>query len=417
MIASRDEVVVGTTAQRTRVLLVDDDEGIRLLLARILAHGGFSVDQADCVAAARRRLAERTPELVILDVNMPQESGHVLLAELAPAAPDTIVVMVTAGDDVEGAVAAMKAGAYDYLRKPFTVESAEVAVQRALERRELELENRLHRTRLEDLVADRTRELRQAAQRLFDTQAAIIWMACSMAEWRDEQTGAHLDRMAAYCSVLVHNLPEKVRAAHAIDHQWAESLAANAPLHDIGKVAISDSILLKPGPLTPAEYEVMKRHTDFGCEMLEAVRGRLAHETIPLLDQAIEICAAHHEKYDGTGYPAGLEAEAIPLSARIAALADVYDATTSVRPYRSEPLAHEVVCEMICRERGRAFDPAVVDAFVVAEEQIVAVHERLQDRRGALDLDHPRECKLARTEALPGASALSRRPRCASAAG
>ncbi len=417
MVVPCDELVSQPEAPHMRVLIVDDDEGIRLLLARILAHTGFSVDQADCVAAARRRLAGQRPELVMLDVNMPQESGHVLLAELASAAPDTIVVMVTAGDDLEGAVAAMRAGAYDYLYKPFTVESVEVTVQRALERRELELENRAHRTRLEDLVADSTRELRQAAQRLFDTQAAIIWMACSMAEWRDEQTGAHLDRMAAYCSVLVHNLPETVRAAHEIDHQWAESLAASAPLHDIGKVAIPDSILLKPGPLTPAEYEVMKRHTDFGCEMLEAVRGRLAHETIPLLDQAIEICGAHHEKYDGTGYPKGLAAEAIPLTARIAALADVYDATTSVRPYRSEPLAHEVVYEMICRERGRAFDPTVVDAFVAAEEQIVAVHERLLDRGGPRDLNHPRECKFVRTEALPGASALSRRPRCASAAG
>jgi putative two-component system response regulator len=297
--------------------------------------------------------------------------------------------MVTAGDDVEAAVAAMKTGAYDYLRKPFSVDAVEMAVRRALDRRRLELENRAHRTELEALVHERTREVRRVARRLAETQAAIIWIACSLAESRDGQTGAHLDRMAAYCRVLALTLPASVRARHGTEEDFADRLAESAPLHDIGKVAIPDSILLKRGRLTGEEWDIMRRHPSLGCEILETVRRRLAPEGIPLLDLAVEICAAHHERYDGSGYPEGLAGEAIPLAARIAALADFYDATTSPRAYRPVAFPHEQVREMICRERGGAFDPVVVDAFLAAEPEFIAAGARLRDIGNVFRHLHP----------------------------
>jgi len=370
----------GLQAPHVRALVVDDDDGIREVLARILQYRKYHVKQAASVAAARAALAEEPFDLVTLDVNMPGESGYALLDELAPRAPDTVVVMVTAGSDVDAAVAAMKTGAYDYLRKPFTVETVEMAIRRALERRELELENRTYRTHLEELVEERTGELRLAARRLAKTQTAIIRMACSMAESRDGQTGAHLDRMAAYCRVLVRHLPERVRAEHSLDARWTEDLAESAPLHDIGKVGIPDSILLKPGPLTPGEYEIMKRHAALGCEILETVRSRLDEESVRLLDVAIEVCGAHHERYNGTGYPSGMQGEEIPFSARVAALADFYDATTSPRVYRPAALGHGSVRDLVCQESGGAFDPAVVQAFLSGEDGILAARESLRDR-------------------------------------
>jgi len=374
------ELAKGPQAARVRALVVDDDDGVREVLVRILRYQEYHVEQAASVAAARAVLADQPFDLVTLDVNMPQESGYALLDELAPRAPDTVVVMVTAASDVDAAVAAMKTGAYDYLRKPFTVETVEMAVRRALERRDLERENRAYRTHLEELVEERTGELRLAARRLAKTQTAIIRMACSMAESRDGQTGAHLDRMAAYCRVLVRHLPERVRAKHSLDARWTEDLAESAPLHDIGKVGIPDSILLKPGPLSPGEYEIMKRHAALGCEILETVRSRLYPESVPLLDVALEICGAHHEKFNGTGYPAGLQGDQVPFSARIAALADFYDATSSPRVYRLEGLGHEDVRDLVCQESGGAFDPAVVQAFLSGEDEILAARESLRDR-------------------------------------
>jgi cyclic di-GMP phosphodiesterase len=368
-----------------RALVVDDDEGIQLVLRRILQAAGMAVDRAWSVGEARTLLAARPSDLVLLDINMPRESGHVLLGELARLAPDTIVLMVTAEEDLDQALSAMRAGAYDYIRKPFTIEAVEVAIGRALERRSLELENRAHRTKLEELVAERTGELQRALDQLGETQSAIIRMACSLAESRDGETGAHLDRMAAYCRVLVTGLPHDVREANEADQAWADALADAAPLHDIGKVGIPDSILLKPGPLTPEERALMQRHAVIGAEILATVRRRLQSERVPVLDMGIEVCAAHHERFDGTGYPAGLRGERIPLSARVAALADFYDATTAPRIYRPEALSHARACEQIGQEKGRAFDPVIVDAFLTSEMDLLQVRRELEDRSERLD--------------------------------
>jgi putative two-component system response regulator len=371
-----------------RVLVVDDQEPVRTVLGRILKGVGYLVAEADSVSAARRELSRSSVEVILLDLTMPKESGLVLLEEVAPAAPDTTVIVVSGTDDVESAVQAMKDGAYDYLTKPFSSDTVLLALRRALERRRLEIENRDYRLHLEDLVRDRTRRLREVARRLADTQAAIVWVACSLAESRDANTGAHLDRMATYCRSLALSLPEKVKREHGVDEQYADHLFQSAPLHDIGKVAIPDSILLKPGPLSPCEYEVIKRHPVVGREILEAVRGRLSPESAPALDLGIDICIGHHERFDGTGYPAGLKRAEIPLGARIAALADVYDATTSSRPYRPIAFTHEQARALIVSECGRAFDPAAVDAFLLVESEIRDVAERLRDDP-AIWAEHP----------------------------
>ncbi len=364
---------------KVRVLVVDDQRAIRMVLRRIIQPHSTAVAEADSVAAAREELAKADFDVVFLDMKMPGEDGFVLLKELGPSAPETVVVVVSGADEVSLAVDAMKHGAYDYLSKPFASETVVLALNRALDRRQLEIENRNYRLHLEELVRDRTRKLRELAHRLADTQAAIVWVACSLAESRDANTGAHVDRMAEYCRELAVHLPERVKQEYGVDEEYAAHLAESAPLHDIGKVAIPDSILLKPGPLTPSEYDVIKRHPVLGCEILEAVRSRLAPEAAPALDLGIAVCAAHHERFDGTGYPKQLGGRDIPLGARIAALADVYDATTSSRPYRPVAFSHEQARALVVSERGRAFDPAVVDAFLLAEDNIRAIAEHLRD--------------------------------------
>ncbi len=370
------------------VLVVDDQPPVRIVLRQILEREGYRVEEADSVPAARTELSKSSFEVILLDMAMPGESGLVLLGEVVPSAPDTITIVVSANEDVELAVTAMKDGAYDYLTKPFTTDTVLVALRRALERRRLEIENRDYRLHLEDLVRDRTKKLRELAVRLADTQAAIVWVACSLAESRDANTGAHLDRMATYCRLLALSLPERVKREHEVGEQYAEHLFRSAPLHDIGKVAIPDSILLKPAPLSPCEYEVIKRHPLVGREILQAVRDRVSAESAPALDLGIEICVGHHERFDGTGYPSKLQGFAIPLGARIAALADVYDATTSSRPYRPIAFTHEQARALIVSECSRAFDPAVVDAFLLAERDIRDVAERLRDDP-AIWAEHP----------------------------
>lgn len=380
-----------------RVLVVDDQRPVRMVLRQILKGEGYPVEEADSVSAARTELSKSPFQVVLLDMAMPGENGLVLLEEVAGSAPELITIVVSATDDVELAVAAMKQGAYDYLTKPFTTDTVLVALRRAMERRRLEIENRDYRLHLEALVRDRTRKLRELAVRLADTQAAIVWVACSLAESRDATTGAHLDRMAMYCRLLALSLPERVKREHGVSEQYAEHLYQSAPLHDIGKVAIPDSILLKPGLLSPCEYEVIKGHPTVGREILQAVRDRVSAESAPALDLGIEICLGHHERFDGTGYPSRAKGAEIPLGARIAALADVYDATTSSRPYRPIAFTHEQARALIVSECGRAFDPAVVDAFLLAESGIRDVAERLRDDPTAW-ANHP----AARSRDIPG---------------
>jgi putative two-component system response regulator len=214
-------------------------------------------------------------------------------------------------------------------------------------------------------------------ERLDDTGAAIKRVVCALAEIRDAETGAHLRRMGVYARELARALPASVREAHRVDHAYVDRLHEAAPLHDIGKIGVPDQILLKRGPLTDDERCTMRQHSAIGRAILQTAGAQTESQSVPLLQVGMEICESHHERWDGAGYPHGIRGTEIPLSARIVAVADVYDALATSRPYRAEAFAHETVCEMIVEERGGAFDPDVVDAFIVCEASLGVISQGL----------------------------------------
>jgi putative two-component system response regulator len=364
----RDDAAL--TGVAARVLVVDDDPAIRFLVGSLLRDAGYDSQQADCVAGARQRLAESSFDLLLLDLNMPGENGLALLGELGPHMPATAVVVVTANADAPHAVAALKAGAYDYVCKPFGEAELLGAVRTALDRRLRALHEQADREAQARVVVERTEHLSAALARLRGTQGAIRRLACSLAEIRDAETGAHLERMSGYARLLSTHAPCAFRARHGIDDDFAERLAEAAPLHDIGKIGIPDRVLLKPGPLTADEWDLMRRHPGLGRRILENAAGAGGFDDWPVLSVASVICGAHHERYDGSGYPDGLRGEQIPVAARIIAVADVYDALATPRPYRPTAFAPDVVCGMIKVESGWAFDPDVVAGLLNAQDAL-----------------------------------------------
>ena len=367
-----------------RVLIVDDDDNLRDLVSAGLEAFGCVCREAESVAKAREALARealaREPfDIVMLDVAMPGETGDVLLKELAPKAPETVVIMMTAESDIETAVSFLRDGAYDFLSKPFSLAYLRQIVGQAQKRRRLEIENREYRIGLEDLVEQQTAAFKVTMQDLLRTRQALIQGLCGLAEFRDDETGRHLERMSEYTVLLARRLAAKSQYAKVLTPAFIESLHEAAPLHDIGKVGIPDRILLKAGKLTSDEYEEMKRHTRIGADSVRLVINRVGESSGQLLRIAAEICEHHHERWDGGGYPDGLSSEAIPIAARIATLADFYDATTFPRVYRPYAIPHEEVKRMVLEARGTIFCPDVVDAFLEVEAEALVIKKRMSE--------------------------------------
>ena len=309
-----------------RILVVDDEEQIRTLLARILTAHGHDCASASGPAEARRLLSASSFALVLSDVNMPGESGLDFAQEVLADYPDTAVVMVTGADARHDAETALANGAYAYMLKPFKPNELAINVANALRRRTLEIENREHRSRLEQTVLERTAALRDTITQLESSESELrrlreetIRRLAWAAEFRSNETGQHILRVSLYCTLLS-------RLA-GLDAEQTEMIRIASPMHDVGKIGIPDRILLKPGALTPEERTVMEAHTEMGHRIL-------AGSGVELLDLAAELALTHHERMDGQGYPRGLEGEEIPLQGRIAAIADVFDALTSDRVYR-----------------------------------------------------------------------------------
>jgi putative two-component system response regulator len=374
-----DKVCLTPLGDPRRALIVDDDAGARRSLAMLLKHAGLQTAEVDSVAAARERLGESSFDIVLLDLNLPGEPGLILLSELAPRAPEVAVIVVSANANAAQAVAALKQGAYDYVCKPYQVGALLEAVEQALRRRDEERQRRSFDEELAWLVEERTKNLHDALDRLHDAESSIKRVACALAEIRDAETGSHLKRIAVYARELALALPEAFKAQHGIDFDFVSLLVEAAPLHDIGKIAVPDHILMKQGPLTPQEHEIMRQHPVTGQRILQAAGSGAQAAGASLVRMGCEICVAHHERYDGTGYPCGLEGEAIPAAARIIAVADVYDALATPRLYRPQALEHRVVRHMIVAERNQMFDPDVVDAFLSADKQMARAAQRIRD--------------------------------------
>lgn len=320
-----------------RVLCVDDDEQVRTLIQRVVLDAGYECQGAGSVEGARELLAKEEFSVVLCDIGLPGSSGLDLLGELGRTHPDIATVMVTGHDHVGIVDAALKLGAYGYITKPFTPTDLMI-----------DISNALHRRRLE-------RERREAAESALQRAYALTLSRLSRAvEYHDGATGAHLERVGDYAAGIA--------TALGLPETQVQLLGLAAPLHDIGKIAVGDRILRKTGMLTDAERTLMKQHTEIGRDLLGGSGS-------DLLELAATIAWTHHERWDGSGYPRQLKGEEIPLVGRIVAVADVFDALSSDRPYRPK-LTMEEAKAWIGEGAGQAFDPKVVEAFVRSMEPV-----------------------------------------------
>src|SRR5262244_212820 len=343
-----------------RILVVDDEEPIREIISSMLSAAGYKTRQASSGMEALATLnANGEFELVLSDLMMAELDGIALLERSKEKYPDMPVVMVTAVHDISVALAAIRNGAYDYLLKPFEREQLLATVRRALENRRLKLENQRYQNHLEQMVADRTDKLQRALaelqkamgnlERSYDITLEALGDALDL---KDAETEGHSKRVTAFTIAIAR--------AMGLSGDKIRVIARGAFLHDIGKMAIPDSILRKPGALTIEETQIMREHCFRGYQMLKK---------IPFLAEASEIVYAHQERYDGTGYPRGLRGEDIPLGARIFSVADTLDAMTSDRPYRAAQTI-AAAREEIIRFSGRQFDPEVVRVFLQMPDTI-----------------------------------------------
>jgi len=337
---------------KEKVLVVDDEEAIREVVSTLLESQGYR-----CTVCMNGRLGleafrKDSFDLVLSDIVMPEMDGLKLLGELRREDPDVPVIMVTAMHDIAIALEAIRAGAYDYILKPFEKDQLHLSVRRALEHRQLVMENRTYQSDLEHLVAERTQQLSIALQDLEQSYDYTLEALGGALDAKDAETEGHCQRVTAFTITIAK--------AMGVDKGLLRHIARGAFLHDIGKMGIPDSILTKPGPLTTEEREIMRRHCDIGYSVLER---------IPFLKEAADIVLSHQECYDGSGYPRGLRGEKIPLGARIFAVADTLDAMISDRPYR-KALPISAARDEIRRYSGRQFDPRVVDVFLSIPDKV-----------------------------------------------
>ena len=342
-----------------RIMVVDDNLSNLKLVGKVLR--GNSYSDVELISDPREvldRYRKVQPELILLDINMPHIDGFQLLEQLRglndPLLPP--IVVLTAQDDKPSLLKALKLGARDYIAKPFDPSELLMRVRNLLE---AHLSHKLlhnQKETLEEMVKERTNALEQ-------TRLQVVQRLGMAAEYRDEETGNHILRMSHTCALLAK--------AIGWDSNRCNLILNASPMHDIGKIGIPDEILLKPGRFEPAEWEIMKTHAEIGAKLLEG-------DDSDLLLMAREIAYSHHEKWDGTGYPRGLAGKEIPQAGRIAALADVFDALTSERPYKKAWSIEDAVV-LIKENRGLHFEPKLVNLFLELLPEILDIHYRYSE--------------------------------------
>ncbi len=332
-----------------RILIVDDDAVTIELLNGILTDCGHEITCATNGREAMEIMRKDPHRLVITDWQMPEMTGIQLCEAIRGGNEEgyVYIILLTNRNTTSERVAGLTAGADDFMVKPFEPR---------------ELLARVH-----------------SAERILsmETRDVAIFAMAKLAESRDPETGAHLERVMNYSRILAKQLPAMGNYMEEIDPEFIRAIYATSPLHDIGKVGIPDYVLLKPGRLSEGEFEIMKKHTTIGAQTLDAALKRFPGTRF--LEMARDIAASHHERFDGAGYPAGLIGDKLPLSGRIVAVADVYDALTSKRVYK-EAFAHEIAKSLITRESGSHFDPLIVEAFLAAEPVVIATRDHFSDQ-------------------------------------
>jgi putative two-component system response regulator len=328
------------------VLIIDDNESVREVLSKALGAARYIVAKAADGETGLSMIRSWKPDIVLLDVQMPGMSGTAVFRQLRKIAADIGVIMITSVDSIDTVRETLKLGAFDYLLKPLSIPAVMDTISRAVEKRNLQLEVARYRENLELLVFERTEALQTALNRIEGTYTQTILALGSALETRDVETRAHSWRVAAYTIALCTTI-------RITDERRLTAIRRGAFLHDIGKIGVPDQILHKNGPLTEQEWVIMRRHPELGVRLLTGIE--FLHDSLPLVRN-------HHEHWDGSGYPDGLAAEAIPIEARLFAVADALDAITSDRPYRKGRSISEAR-RIIAEGCSTQFDPAAIDAL------------------------------------------------------
>jgi len=356
--------------EKALILIVDDTEtNIDILVDALTDEYELAV--ALCGKDALETVDIEKPDLILLDIMMPEMSGYEV-CKILKSNPDTTeipIIFLTALTQLESKTKSFELGAVDYITKPFEILEVRARVKTHLELKKAHEFLMNQNQVLEEMVRKRTDELEKS-------RAATIFSLAALAETRDPETGQHIKRTQYYVRVLAESLRKKEHYKKILTPQYIELLFASAPLHDIGKVGVPDAILLKPAGLSNDEFKEMKKHTLYGKNTLNVAIRELGNDSF--FGLALEIAFTHHEYWDGTGYPNGLKGLEIPLSGRIMALADVYDALVNERIYK-EAFSIETAREMIVKRSGIQFDPDVVDAFLENEEEFIRIFKECQD--------------------------------------
>ncbi|MCF8179089.1 MAG: two-component system response regulator [Sulfuritalea sp.] len=369
-----EDLAFSVEALKGTLLLIVDDVPENLSLLGDLLHGaGYKVKAANSGQAALHYAAQEPhPALILMDVMMPDMDGYQVLARLRrnPATHDIPIIFITALDDSSDEERGFQHGAADYIAKPIKPDVVLARVRSQLLARLATNWLRDQNVALESEVSRRMEENEQI-------QTISIRALAHLAETRDPETGNHILRTQSYVQLLATCLRNHPRFSATLDDGYIRMLTHSAPLHDIGKVGIPDSILQKPGKLTGEEWTIMKTHARLGSDAIESAEQDI-NKSVEFLRLAKEIAHWHHERWDGKGYPDGLEGEAIPIAARIMALADVFDALISRRAYK-EPMSFGQARDIIAAERDRQFDPDVTDAFLSSFAEFTQIAERHSD--------------------------------------
>lgn len=339
------------------ILVVDDDQTIVTLICRWLKAEGYDCSYALDGNSAINQLKDREFDLIVSDIMLPGMSGVDLLMMIKKLHPDSAVIMETGIDDKETAIDCLQIGAYGYITKPFKRSDVVITVEGALERRREEQDRERHERELTD-------KLRLITAELDEKDQTLILKLLSALQARDDETEAHSRRLGVYAATIAQGL--------GYNSEWSDLLRKAAPLHDIGKVGIRDSILLKPGSLTPEEFEEMKSHTIIGSKIL-------GDSDLPVMKMASEVALGHHERWDGSGYPYGLKYEDIPLSCRIVGVVDVYDALVHDRVYRPAMPESRALDIMVQANQAGQYDPDVFYTFLNLLPELRFIREDIPD--------------------------------------